>query len=83
MALNIKNVESDRLAHELAAATGESLTLAVTRALRERLASVTRRRNTGAVERDVAEIQTFVASLPDRDTRPGDEILGYDELGMP
>jgi antitoxin VapB len=83
MALNIKNVETDRLAHELAAATGESLTLAVTRALRERLATVTRRHNMGVVERDVAEIQAFVASLPDRDARPADEILGYDEFGLP
>ncbi len=31
----------------------------------------------------VAEIQAFVASLPDVDPRPADEILGYDESGLP
>ena len=47
MALNIKNPEADALAHELAAATGESLTEAVTEALRARLEAV-RRRAAGA-----------------------------------
>ena len=37
MGLNIKNDEANRLAHELAAVTGESLTTAVTIAVRERL----------------------------------------------
>jgi antitoxin VapB len=40
MALNIKNLEAEQLAHQLAAATGESLTGAVIAALRERLATV-------------------------------------------
>ena len=37
MALNIKSAETDRLARELAALTGESITEAVTRALELRL----------------------------------------------
>jgi antitoxin VapB len=37
MSLNLKNQETHRLAHELAAVSGESLTTAVTVALRERL----------------------------------------------
>jgi antitoxin VapB len=37
MAMNIKNPEAERLARELAKRTGESLTVAVTVALRERL----------------------------------------------
>jgi antitoxin VapB len=37
MSLNIKNEETYRLAHELAGLTGESLTAAVTVAVRERL----------------------------------------------
>lgn len=32
---------------------------------------------------DVTDIQAFVASLPDRDRRPPDEILGYDDFGLP
>lgn len=38
MGLNIKNEEAHKLAQRLAAVTGESLTAAVTEALRERLA---------------------------------------------
>jgi antitoxin VapB len=83
MALNIKNVEADRLAHELAAATGESLTEAVTTALRERLAAVRRRSDRRTLHAEVARIQAFVASIPDRDPRTPDEILGYDEFGLP
>lgn len=37
MALNLKNQETERLARELARITGESLTVAVTVALKERL----------------------------------------------
>ena len=44
MSLNIKSAEAERLARELAAATGESLTGAVTVALRERLDRLSGRR---------------------------------------
>jgi antitoxin VapB len=37
MSMNIKNPETERLARELAKRTGESLTVAITVALRERL----------------------------------------------
>jgi antitoxin VapB len=37
MAMNIKNPETERLARELAKRTGESLTVAITVALKERL----------------------------------------------
>jgi antitoxin VapB len=37
MGLNIKNEEANRLIHELAKSTGESLTTALTIAVRERL----------------------------------------------
>jgi len=31
----------------------------------------------------VADIQAFLRTLPDRDTRSADEILGYDANGLP
>ena len=43
MALSIKDQEADRLARELAARTGETLTEAIVVALRERLARETGR----------------------------------------
>ncbi len=48
MHLNIKNDEAHKLATELAELTGESLTSAVTLALRERLARERRRRGVAA-----------------------------------
>ena len=83
MGFNIKNPEADRLAHELAEETGETLTQAVTTAIRERLAAVRRQQGRERVHADVRNVQAFVASLPDRDRRSAEEILGYDEFGLP
>ena len=83
MALNIRNTEAERLASRLARLTGETKTEAVTRALRDRLAQVeqTQRRRRLADELD--EIAMRCAALPDRDTRTPEQILGYDENGLP
>jgi antitoxin VapB len=84
MALSIKNAEAERLARELARATGESLTEAVTRALRDRLVRETgRSANTERWLKGIREIQREVAELPVVDAREPDEILGYDEHGLP
>ena len=83
MALNIKNPETHRLAKALAERTGESLTKAVTVALRERLAGLRTQEQPGGLMAAVAEIQDFVGALPDRDCRSADEILGYDDHGLP
>ena len=84
MALSIKDPEADRLARELAAATGESLTEAVTKALRERLRVVQGDNRTDAEY--LADIQKIVADYNRRpvvDSRSPDEIIGYDENGLP
>lgn len=83
MALNIKNPEVDALAHQLAAATGETLTEAVHKALEERLGAIRARGAATSLMRDVTAIQQFVASLPVHDRRPPDEVLGYDGFGLP
>ncbi|HSA80466.1 MAG TPA: type II toxin-antitoxin system VapB family antitoxin [Geminicoccaceae bacterium] len=83
MALSIKDPEADRLARALAAATGESLTRAVTEALRERLERVGRRRAGRFLADELNEIALRCAALPDLDTRTPDEIIGYDEHGLP
>lgn len=82
MALSIKHPEADRLARELARATGESLTEAVTTALRERLVRETGRSPEGT-RAAVARIQARVAAAPVLDDRTDDEIIGYDEFGLP
>lgn len=83
MALNIKNEDAHLLARELAERTGSSLTDAVTEAIRLRLLSLDPPPRGDLLDAEVAEIQAFVASLPDRDPRTPDEILGYDGQGLP
>ena len=69
MALSIKTNEADRLARELAKLTGESLTEAVTTALRERYERERARRATG--DELAIRLNTFARRLrPRYDTRP-------------
>ena len=85
MALNIRDPEAQRLARELADATGETMTGAVIKALRERLERLGARQTIGQAERAarlMAHGKRF-AALPVLDTRSPDEIIGYDEIGLP
>ncbi|MGE0748158.1 MAG: type II toxin-antitoxin system VapB family antitoxin [Rhodospirillales bacterium] len=84
MALSLKDPETDRLAREVAALTGESLTEAVRKSLRERLERERLRRGqTKNLAEELMAIAKRISSLPDCDTRSADEILGYDENGLP
>lgn len=83
MALSIKDPEADRLARELAARTGETLTEAVVVALRERLARETGRTRVIPLREELAAIRRRCAALPVLDARTADEILGYDDHGLP
>lgn len=83
MAFNVKNDEADRLLRELTATTGESLTEAITAALRERLERERRARSAAQDDRSVAAAVAQLRSLPVIDERSSDEILGYDERGVP
>ena len=80
MALNIKSIEADRLARELAEELGESLTRVVTQALREKLARVQRRTVSSRGEA-IREIREVVSSLSVLDDRSVDELLGYRDNG--
>lgn len=87
MHLNIKSDEAHRLAVELAELTGESMATAVTHALREQLERERHRRSPGHSRDGVADalmdLGRRYAALVDKDARPADEILGYDENGLP
>jgi antitoxin VapB len=80
VALKIESPEADRLARELAAKTGETVDEAVITALRERLAQKDRDDRVGRV---IKNAQEAIAKLPVLDDRSADEILGYDEWGLP
>jgi len=83
MPMSIKNAETERLAQELAALTGETLTGAITGALRERLDKVRKARNRPLAQRliDIGEQCAARIKEPYRSADPGD--LLYDERGLP
>ena len=83
MALNIRNSEAERLATELAKQTGETKTEAVIKALRDRIARVRRERSRRPLADELEEIARHCAGLPVLDHRLADEILGYDDHGLP
>jgi len=83
MALNIRNAEAERLAGEVSRLTGESKTEAVTRSLHDRLERLRRERSSRRLADELDEIARHCSQLPVLDARSEDEILGYDQRGLP
>jgi antitoxin VapB len=83
MPLNIRDPATEKFVRELAAAAGESVTTAVRRAAEERLQRVRRQQSGRSLAAEILEIGRRCAALPDLDVRTADEILGYDEYGLP
>jgi antitoxin VapB len=82
--LNIKDPEAHAMAKELARRTGKSLTAVVKEALQDRL----RREPPSESERErllatMNRIARQIQSYPVLDSRTPDEIIGYDEIGVP
>ena len=84
MSLNIKNEETCRLAGELASLTGETMTGAITVALKERLEREQRERSVEARLRRMRAISERCAKLLRGGGPPVDHgDLLYDERGLP
>ncbi|MCA1443133.1 type II toxin-antitoxin system VapB family antitoxin [Ensifer sp. IC4062] len=83
MALSIKDLETERLAKALAEKTGETITMATRRALEERLRRLANAGNRDVLLEELAASRKRWARLPVVDNRSADEILGYDENGLP
>jgi antitoxin VapB len=83
MALNIRNPDTERLAAELARLTGKTKTQAVTDALREQLTRLRSRRGGPRLADELDEIARHCADLPVLDDRHPDDILAYDDHGLP
>jgi antitoxin VapB len=84
MALSLKDPETDSLARQVASLTGETLTEAVRTSLSERLQRERLKRGRPANLAD--ELEALVRrhdALPVLDDRSADEIIGYDENGLP
>lgn len=83
MSLNIKSKEAHRLARELAKRTGESMTTAVTEAVRERLERLRRQQQKPLAER-LLEIGKDCAARLKEPYRSIDHAeLLYDDRGLP
>ena len=84
MSLNIKNEETCRLAGELARLTGETMTGAITVALRERLRREKRKRSVDTRVRELRAIAERCARLlgPGPSAVEHGDLL-YDEQGLP
>ena len=83
MSMNIKNKEANQLARELSKLTGESLTFAVTEAVRERLDRVRSEHGVDLAERLLLIGRDCSAHLkePFRSINHGDML--YDDRGLP
>jgi antitoxin VapB len=83
MAPSIKDPETERLARDLAQLTGENITTATKRAIEERLRRVSGQSRKATLLEDMAEIRRRWSEMPVADGRSAEEILGYDEHGLP
>lgn len=81
MTLNIKDPEAHRLAKAIVQATGETMTHAVTEALRERFERL-QRRDPEALAADIRAIAQRAAAHIKHPYRDHAELL-YDERGLP
>jgi len=83
MSLNIKNKEAHKLASQLAKLTGENMTEAVTKAVRERLDRLRSQRGSGLADRLVRIGKDCATHMkePFRSAYHGD--LLYDDKGLP
>ena len=83
MPLSIKHSETERLARELAKRTGETLTIATRRALEERLSRIGGRRAERRCSKTSRQAAVAGARCRCSILAAPDEIIGYDENGLP
>ncbi len=82
MALSIRNAKAEKLARELAAESGETITRAITHALEERLQRLRGRSTAIDLAEEIMKISKRCSEIPDQDQRSPDEILGYGPTGV-
>ena len=81
--MNIKNKEANQLARQLAKLTGESLTLAVTEAVRERLDRVRSEHGVDLAERLLLIGRDCAAHLKEPFRSIDHDDMLYDDRGLP
>ena len=87
MALSIRNPETEALARDVARIMGISITEAITESLRERVKALAplRKKQSKAQQTREAALDRIVAKFGSNsvDQRSAEDIIGYDEHGLP
>jgi antitoxin VapB len=83
MALHINNPAVEQEIRALAADTGETLTEAIGTAVRERRRKLRSKVHDPDVYEKIMAIARHAAALPRNNTMTDEELLGYDENGLP
>ncbi len=83
MALSIRNPKAEQLAREVAQEARENLTQAIIHSLEERLERLRGRNTVTDTTDEIMKIARNCSALPEIDPRSPDEILGYDDNGIP
>ena len=83
MPLSIRNPRAEQLAREVGSERGESITQAVIHALEEQLQRIRGRRLATYLFHVILSVSSRSRALPDQEVRSGEEILGYDNNGVP
>lgn len=83
MPISIKNEATEQLARKLADLTGETLTDTIRESLQERYDRLSKLPSGRSMKDDLMEIARHCSSLPRLTDLTDDEILGYDEFGVP
>ena len=87
MALSIRNPETEALARDVARIMGTSITEAITESLRERAKALAplRQKQCKAQQAREAALERIITKFGNGivDQRSADEIIGYDEHGLP
>jgi antitoxin VapB len=83
MPISIKNEATEQLARKLADLTGETLTDTIRESLQERYDRLYKFPSGRSMKDDIMEIVKRCSNRPNLTTLTDDEILGYDEFGVP
>ena len=83
MAMSIRNSEVEKLARSLSRMTGENMTETILESLKERHQRIRAANTSQRLLDDLSVIAKRTAALPKLDDRSAEEILGYDERGLP
>jgi antitoxin VapB len=83
MPISIKNEETEQLARNVADLMGKSLTDAIRISLKEQRERLIRQRPGRSLRDELKSIATRCSELPVTGSLTDDEILGYDEFGIP